>query len=213
MTTPWMWIVAGPNGAGKTSVATQTFSALNINGLVKLNADVRTAELRVLFPDAPLQSLNLRAAQEIDAQVLDNIENGKDFLVETVLSSPKYRDAVLKAKEKGYSIGLIYVSLHPPELSPERIKLRVEKGGHDVDPVKAIERYQRSHQQLEWFAEQANTFVAIDNSGTQNSSPIIIASKFAGKELVHRTKEVNPAVDRVVEMLIRKQNTLAAKLG
>ena len=213
MTTPWMWIVAGPNGAGKTTVATHAFSQLGIEGLVKLNADVRTAELREQFPAEPLPALNLRAAQETDAKVLANIEAGNTFLVETVLSSPKYREAVQLAKSKGYCIGLIYVSLHPPELSPARIKLRVAKGGHDVESTKAVERYHRSHEQLEWFAEQADTFLALDNSSRKDAHPVLVASKFAGNELVHRAKDINPVLDRVIETLTRRRRPPTAENG
>lgn len=99
-------------------------------------------------PTAPLRDLNLKAAQEIDAEVAAAIEAGESFLVETVLSSPKYRDDLRAAKRKGFKIALVYVSLHPPELSPDRVATRVAKGGHDVDRQTAIDRHTRSHVQL-----------------------------------------------------------------
>ena len=101
-------------------------------------------------------------------------------------------------------IGLIYVSLHPSELSPMRVKLRVIKGGHDVEAAKAIARYHRSHEQLRWFAKQATTFIALDNSSPEEK-PILVAAKLAGKALVHANKDVNPALDRVVYALKKKK--------
>jgi predicted ABC-type ATPase len=211
--TKWMWIIAGPNGAGKTTVATKILKNLGVEGLQKLNADDRTLELRVLYPEKSQNELNLLAAQQIDAEVLANIRAGESFFVETVLSSPKYREAVTEAKKQGYMIGLIYVSLHPPELSPERIKLRVIKGGHDVDEAKAIARYHRSHEQLRWFAKQATTFVALDNSDP-TGKPVLIAAKLAGKALTHNNKDVNPAVDRVIYALKKKKYPVpTAKVG
>ncbi len=212
--TKWMWIIAGPNGAGKTSFAKEFLPTLGIPDIARLNADERTLELRSQFPaDKPPHEINLLAAQQIDAEVIKNIEEGKSFFVETVLSSDKYRDDVLEAKKRGYQIGLVYISLHPPELSPERIGVRVAKGGHNIEAAKAIDRYHRSHKQLRWFAKQANTFMAFDNSSAE-AKPVLIAAKLAGKNLVHRTKDINPEIDRVVYVLRKKKYPAAmAKAG
>jgi predicted ABC-type ATPase len=85
---PWFWIVAGPNGAGKSTLteAGVARSALGTD-LLNLNADVRTRQILAADPAAP--DATLRAAIEIDAQVAACIEQGIDFLVETVLSSDK----------------------------------------------------------------------------------------------------------------------------
>jgi predicted ABC-type ATPase len=145
----WMCIIAGPNGAGKSSVAAVILAKQRIPGVTRLNADDEVnAELRKLYPHLPPERTNLRAAQFIDSMVADCIDHGLNFTVETVLSTDKYRKAVTDAKAKGFKFGLIYVSLWPPELSPERIKIRVAKGGHDVEHGKAIERDHRSHNQL-----------------------------------------------------------------
>jgi predicted XRE-type DNA-binding protein len=118
-----MWIIGGPNGAGKSSFAGRFLDDLGHRQLIKLNADERTLALRAAFPDVPLNDLNLRAAIDIDKQVEDCIKAGQSFVVETVLSSPKYRDDVLAAKATGFKFGLIYVSLYPPELSPLAAKI------------------------------------------------------------------------------------------
>ena len=125
----WMWIVAGPNGAGKSTFANEFLKTLGHNDLEKLNADERTARLRAAFPDAEQDDLNLLAAIEIDREVEACIAAGQSFVVETVLSSPKYRDDVLAAKAAGFTFGLIYISLFPPELSPLRVGERVAKRG------------------------------------------------------------------------------------
>ncbi|MDD3028903.1 MAG: zeta toxin family protein [Alphaproteobacteria bacterium] len=194
-----MLIVGGPNGAGKSSI---TNSVIDLFGqtLTKLNADERTIELRALYPEKPLPELNLMAVQQIDSEVENSIVAGKSFYVETVLSSSKYRDDVLEAKKNGYKFALIYVSVYPPELSARRVKDRAKKGGHGVDVSKVIERYHKSHEQLKWFADQADMFLVFDNS-TFNKPPILLAEKFAGQEIVHHVKGSNPEVDRVVAVL------------
>jgi len=161
---PWMWIVAGPNGAGKSTLTSLFLKELGNPNLIKLNADEVTAELRAKDAISEQSALNLRAAQMIDKRVEDCISEGQDFLVETVLSSSKYRDDLERAKDAGYKIGLIYVSLYPPQLSPLRVDERVRLGGHTVDPETAISRYWRSHEQLSWFISRADLGLIYDNS-------------------------------------------------
>ena len=82
--TKWMWIIAGPNGAGKSTFTNDLLA--NAPDLLNLNADERTVALRAADPNAPQRDLNLQAAREIDAEVVDCISKGRSFLVETVLS-------------------------------------------------------------------------------------------------------------------------------
>ncbi len=196
--TNWMVIIGGPNGAGKSSITSAVLSQFKQQDFIKLNADERTLELGKKFSDKSLPEINLLAAQQTDAEVIKNIEEGKSFYVETVLSSPKYRDDVLAAKARGFKVALIYVSLYPPELSPDRIKLRVKEGGHNVEEAKALDRYERSHKELEWFGEKADTLLIFDNS---DKKPILLAAKMAGRELTHHKKGVNPRIDCVIRKL------------
>ena len=206
---PWMWIVAGPNGAGKSSFVGRYLDKIRTDrptlfggALVKLNADERTLELRRQQPNANEHDLNLQAAQEIDATVDRMIEAGHGFAVETVLSSDKYRKRVETAQANGFRLGLIYVSLHPPELSPARVNLRVQKGGHAVDPKTAVDRYHRSHKQLAWFARRADFLLIFDNSDTK---PVLLASRTLGRPLRHLLPGRVPAVDAAIGGLVGRK--------
>lgn len=211
----WLWLIAGPNGAGKSTYAAKLISKLRAAGrvgaeLVKLNADERTAELKTQFPERPQEDLNLQAARETDAALAQGIAEGRPVIfIETVLSSPKYQDDVLAAKAGGYAIGLVYISVHPPELILGRIRDRVAEGGHNVPPRKALARYHRSHANLVWFAPQADLLLLYDNS-SRKTGPVLIASKEAGKKLLHQAKGLNPALDHVITTL-KKIKVLAPK--
>lgn len=196
-----MWLIAGPNGAGKSTFTEHLLQEPAFEGLIPLNADVRTAELRRSEPAATQADLNLRAAQQIDAEVTAHIAAGRSFLVETVLSSGKYRDDVLSAKAAGFKVGLIYISLHPPELSPLRVSERVLKGGHTVEPGRALARYTRSHAQLTWFAAQADIVLVYDNSAEDGSPKRIAAREASGAPVIIEMPGCNPAVDRVLAKL------------
>lgn len=200
----WMWIIAGPNGAGKSSFANEFIDNLRIPNLLKLNADEKTLELRRALPEAPQRELNLQAAQIIDDRVRECIAANQSFLVETVLSTGKYRDDVEAAKAAGFKFGLIYVSVWPPSVSPDRVKIRVAKGGHDVERAKAIDRYHKSHAQLSWFAPLADALFVLDNTALDTEA-VLIAKRASGKALQHVTPSYNPAVDTALADLLQQQ--------
>jgi len=171
---PWFWIVAGPNGAGKSTLteAGVVRAALG-KDLVSLNADVRTRQILGTDPTAP--DANLRAAIEIDAQVAACIEQGTDFLVETVLSSDKYLDDIERALSLGYRIGVIYVGLAGPEDAVRRVALRRAMGGHDVPEDRIVARWSRSVAMLGRVAPAAHRLYVFDNTST--AGPTLIARK------------------------------------
>jgi predicted ABC-type ATPase len=205
-----MWIIGGPNGAGKSSFAGRFLDDLGHRQLIKLNADERTLALRAEFPDVPPNDLNLRAAIEIDKEVEDCIKAQKSFVVETVLSSPKYRDDVLAAKASGFKFGLIYVSLYPPELSPQRVSERAAKGGHDVEAARAIERHGRSHDELRWFAPEAHLLMVFDNSAVDGKS-VLVASRVGARPLKRLHPGLNPAVDGALSAAFPVRKTRQAR--
>lgn len=67
------------------------------------------------------------------------LEADKSFAFETTLSTLSYRNKLLKAKEKGYTTTLLFFWLNNVNLAKERVKTRVEEGGHDI-PKDIIER-------------------------------------------------------------------------
>jgi predicted ABC-type ATPase len=90
---------------------------------------------------------------------------------------------------------MMFVSLHPPELSPRPVAQRVPRGGHDVDPAKANARYHRSHEELAWSAMRADTLFVIDNSRAA-VEPRMLVHKNADRLDIHCG--LNPAVDRAM---------------
>ena len=174
---PRLWIVAGPNGSGKTSIYDnadiedfgRSVWIINPDALAKRIADVEGLE--------PVPA-NLEAVRRIEQWLYASIEAHQTVGVETVLSTPKYRSLVLAAKQRRFTIRLIYVVLNSPELNIERVRLRVAKGGHNVPTDKIIERRGRSLAQLPWFLAQADDGWLFDNSGER---PQLIGTKSKGE--------------------------------
>lgn len=173
---PRFWIVAGPNGSGKSTL----YDSTDIEGFGRsvwiINPDLLSARLR---DQEGLDALaaNREALDRIWAWLEASIRAHQTVGVETVLSTGKYRKLVEQAKIKGFEIRLLYVMLRSADQNVERVRIRVEKGGHDVPEDKIRERRERSFQQLSWFLDQADYALIYDNSAAQ---PILIGSKQNG---------------------------------
>ena len=170
---PRFWIVAGPNGSGK-STAYGRGDVAGLDGSVWIiNPDLLTVRLR----DAErltLKAANLTAVQRIEAWLDASIEVYQTIGVETVLSSPKYRRLVEKAKKHGFEVCFVFVLLRDAELQLDRIRARVAKGGHDVPPDKVRDRRVRSFEQAGWFFWQADRAWLFDNSA---SEPLLVGRR------------------------------------
>ena len=65
----------------------------------------------------------------------------KDFGIETTLATRTLLKMVRKAQAEGYFVTVIYFWLDSPERAMERVKARVEKGGHNIPVETIIRRY------------------------------------------------------------------------
>jgi predicted ABC-type ATPase len=168
---PVLWIVVGPNGSGKSSL----YNRSDIEGwggsVWIINPDLLTVKI-VEQEKLAVSDANLAAVQRIEAWLEASIEAYQTIGVETVLSSSKYQRLVLKAKDNGFEVRMIYVVLKSAEIQAKRIKIRVSEGGHDVPADKIAARRQRSFVQLAWFLKRVDQCFIFDNS---DGEPDVIA--------------------------------------
>ena len=177
---PKFWIVAGPNGSGKSSIYTDT-EIDDFGGSVWIiNPDILTARLQKIERLRPTAA-NIAAVTRIYSWLEASIAVHQTIGVETVLSTEKYRALVLAAKAHGFEIRLIYILLNSLELSVERVRLRVGKGGHHVPTTKIRQRRARSLGQLPWVLKNADLAWIFDNSGAK---PAQIAQKIGNTIIV-----------------------------
>ena len=129
-----LYIISGCNGAGKTT-ASFTILPEILNCKEFVNADEIAKGLSPFQPE--------KAAFEAGRIMLNRIneflENGISFSFETTLSTRSYRNFVLKAQEKGYTVSLLFFWLESVDLAKERVRTRVLEGGHNI-PSEVIER-------------------------------------------------------------------------
>ena len=130
---PVIVALAGPNGAGKT---TFYYAHLQPAGLRFVNADALAQELHI-EPYA--------AARVADAVRKELVKQRESFVFETVFSDPVGEKlAFLKsAAQAGYNTILCFIGTAGPEVSEQRVAIRVSQGGHDVPTEKLVQRFPR----------------------------------------------------------------------
>jgi predicted ABC-type ATPase len=172
---PKLVIVAGPNGSGKTTLVRAGALAAVLSGpAISLNADDLARD--IAQGGHPTEADSLEAAQRTDARLDSEIAAGRSVLVETVLSSDKFKSRVATARAAGFEIILVYVSVKLPELNVARVATRILQGGHTVPYDRILARRARSHAMFGWFARAADQAFVFDNSTT---SPTLAAFKVA----------------------------------
>jgi predicted ABC-type ATPase len=67
------------------------------------------------------------------------LKKQQDFAVETTLATRTLIKIVRNAQAAGYTVTLLYFWLNSPELAVERVRARVEAGGHNI-PEETIRR-------------------------------------------------------------------------
>jgi predicted ABC-type ATPase len=150
---PIIVAVAGPNGAGKT-----TFYEAHLQpaGLRFVNADELARELGVDAYEAAELAGRLR-------QTL--LDQGESCVFETVFSDPVGdKVAFLKrAAAIGHTVVLCFIGIDGPEVSEERVAMRVLQGGHDVPTKKLEARYPRTLKNLARAIREVPHVLVYDN--------------------------------------------------
>lgn len=164
-----LYIIAGPNGAGKT---TASFTILP--EILQCEEFVNADEIaRGLSPFHP-ELVNLRAGRLFLHRINKLIEGEENFAFETTLSTRSFVPFVHKARNKGFSVSLIFFWLETEKLAINRVERRVEEGGHHIPTNAIIRRYNRGIKNLlNLYIPIVDRWMIVDNSG--NPSNIIVS--------------------------------------
>ncbi len=131
-----LYVIAGCNGAGKT---TASFTILPdiLDCKEFVNADEIAKGLSPFQPE----KVSIEAGRIMLNRINELIEENQNFAFETTLSSRSYKNKIVEAKNKGYRVTLLFFWLQNVDLAKERVKIRVEEGGHDINPEIIHRRY------------------------------------------------------------------------
>lgn len=188
-------IVAGPNGAGKTTLCESPRFLRHMAEWLDtghlLNPDKIALTERSLDPHLSIPEADLLAAGKVERAVEKYIETRTSFLVETVLSSDKYKRFWEMAGESGFERHLIFIGLADPEVSIQRVKNRVALGGHDVPEDRLKNRFERSIGNLAWFAKSADRHILL------NGGMDYLLTAFGSRDQIVIKDRTFPWIDKV----------------
>ena len=168
-----LYLISGPNGAGKTTCAFSIMPEL-IDCYEYVNADAIAAGLS---PFRPLE-VSMEAGRLMLKRIRYLAESGVTFAFETTLASRILAPFLAQCKRNKYSIRLIYIWVNSVELAVERVRRRVESGGHYVTEETIRRRYDRSLTNFfQLYFPLANEWRFYDNS---HDKAILLARKLSG---------------------------------
>jgi predicted ABC-type ATPase len=173
---PVIVAIAGSNGAGKS-----TFYNAHIKpvGLRFINADVLGIGLGLEpYPAA-------RMADALRGQMVDSRDS---FAFETVFSDPVGEKVKFleQAVGLGYNVILCFIGIASPDISEQRVAMRVTQGGHDVPTEKLQSRFPRTLENLKRALRALPRVLVFDNSDLRYPYQQIAAfERGQSKDLVH----------------------------
>ena len=177
---PNLYIIAGCNGAGKT---TASYTVLpEILGCKEfVNADEIAKGLSPFQPEKVAIQAGRIMLQRID----ELLKLEEDFAFETTLTTRSYQQTIKFAKEKGYTVTLVFFWLNDVNLAIERVKARVAEGGHDIPEETIIRRYKKGLRNLvNIFIDISDYWLVVDN--TQNPFQLIAQGDFKNNTKVYQ---------------------------
>ena len=129
-----LYVIAGCNGAGKTT-ASFTILPEILDCKEFVNADEIAKGLSPFQPD----KVAVEAGTIMISRINNLLEDELSFAFETTLATKSYKNKILLAKSKGYTVTLLFFWLQTIDLAKERVATRVLEGGHNI-PKDVIER-------------------------------------------------------------------------
>lgn len=172
---PVLHLLCGPNGAGKSSYVHDVLEPST--GLPFINADEIAAEL---WPSSQVEHV-YDAAKIAEERRRERIAKGSSFITETVFSHSSKIDLVSDAVDAGYLVHL-HVVMVPVELTVQRVRERVCRGGHDVPEHKIRDRYERLWSHIYQAIRLADEAEVFDNS--RAGTPFRLCASFEHGDLI-----------------------------
>src|SRR5437868_6799082 len=180
MDKPNVIILAGPNGAGKSTISQKLLSAtLKVPHFV--NADTIARGLSAFHSE----DMALKAGRIMLEHLHELAEERADFAFETTLASRTFAPWIAELKKAGYVFHLFYVYVPSADVSIERVRDRVRRGGHNVPEETIRRRYQRGLENFfKLYKPMADVWRMFDNSNPKK--PRLIAELTDRIQKVHR---------------------------
>ena len=174
---PRLYIISGCNGAGKT---TASYSLLP--EMLDCREFVNSDEFaKGLSPFDPSKAA-IQASKYMIMKFRYLLKRQMDFAVETTLATRTLLKTVRMAQVAGYTVTLLYFWLNSPELAVERVKARVEAGGHDIPEETIRRRYNVGiYYFFNSYAPICERWILADNS----QAPFRVIAEGSKKDIIN----------------------------
>lgn len=154
---PQLHIVAGANGVGKTTA----FKNLVPEDLDYINADLIAKVLKEQAGGLNTQDL---ANQEAARVFEEKARLKESFALETNLYDVQTYKSFQALQKEGYEILIYFFAVEDVDICIDRVKLRVEQGGHNVNPDVVRQRYLNGLALLKHYKDFPDLLMLLDNT-------------------------------------------------
>ena len=155
-----LYIISGCNGAGKTTASYSLLPEM-LNCTQFVNSDEFAKGLSPFHPE----KASIQSSRYMLMKFKYLLERQQDFAIETTLATRTLLKMAQKAQKAGYTVTLLYFWLNSPELAVERVRARVEAGGHDIPEETIRRRYQVGIDYFfHYYAPMCERWILADNS-------------------------------------------------
>ena len=157
---PRLYIISGCNGAGKT---TASYSLLP--EMLDCSEFVNSDEFaKGLSPFDPSKA-SIQASRFMLMKIRYLLKRQQDFAIETTLATRTLLKTAKQAQSAGYTVTLLYFWLNSPDMAVERVRARVEAGGHNIPEETIRRRYSRGiYYFFNLYAPISESWILADNS-------------------------------------------------
>lgn len=158
---PNLFIIAGPNGAGKTTYA-RDYLPQEMRCREFVNADLIAAGLSPFAPD----QVAFEAGRIMLKRLRELFARREDFSFETTLTGFGYVNFLREMKVAGYRIRLDFLWIPDLNITLNRVRQRVKKGGHNIPDEVQQRRFGKGLRLLlEHYRPHLDYWRIFDNTG------------------------------------------------
>lgn len=166
-------IFAGINGVGKTALHQILDGNINIGKRISID------DIAAGLGDWRDSMVQIKAARIAMAELKSAIAEGSSFHQETTLPGEaivRYADL---ARENGYHIVLNYIGVASLDIAKERVRRRVEKGGHGIDEKVMEKRFEDMKKTLIPLISRCDEVYFYDNTVSFRQVAMMLNGKLA----------------------------------
>ena len=189
------YLLAGVNGAGKSTLYNSEKLDNDIKNSIRINTDEIVKKIGIWKNNSD----QIRAAKIAINLRNECFQYDKSFNEETTLTGKTILKTINKAKELGYELQLFYVGVNNPEIAKERIKIRVEKGGHNIENDVVEKRYYESLTNLKEIISKFDKVYLYDNSKKYKN-----IFSFSNNKILFKSNESISWAKEVIEIIENK---------